>query len=72
LSLVLSATYLKPCEPEVTHFDLEVSVDENVLAFNVAVYDTQRVHVLIDSGSVKCDFEALLQCDINLRLFHVE
>jgi len=50
----------KPGKAKVTHFDIEVGVDEHVVTLNVAMHDSQIVHVEVNSGAVQGDLHSQL------------
>lgn len=53
-------TYLETGEAEVTNFNFEVIIHENILRLDVSMNNAQCVHILIDSGSVQGNLESLL------------
>lgn len=59
------ATYLETGEAEVTNFDFEVIIHENILRLDVSMNNAQCVHILIDSGSVQSNLESLFHRDFD-------
>ena len=64
-------TYDEPCEAKVANFDIEVIVDEDVVTLDVAVHDSQVVHVQVHSGAVERDFDSRRHPDLDISL-HVQ
>jgi hypothetical protein len=47
------STYLEFSKTKVANFDCEIFADKNVVTFDVAMNNTQGVHILEDASSVK-------------------
>jgi hypothetical protein len=66
------STYCKFSKAEVADLNMEAFVNQNVVALDISVHDTQVVHIFKDSSSVKCNFEAHFDRQLKLHLLHVE
>ena len=61
-------TYDELGEAKITNFHLEVGVDQNIMTFDVAMHDSQIMHIEEDSGAVKGNFHADGQWDVQSTL----
>ena len=50
-------TYNESCEAKVANLNVLVVVNENILTFDIAMNDSQVVHVKVDAGTVKSNFD---------------
>ena len=64
-------TYFESCESKVTDFHLEILVNKDILAFDVAVYNAKSMHIVENLSCLETNLHSFLYRQLYLFL-HVK
>lgn len=62
----MKTTYLETGETKVTHLDLEILINQDILALNISMNNTESVHVLVHSSGIQSNLKLLRKSNLNL------
>lgn len=61
-------SYLETSKAKVTDLDIQIFVNKDVMTLNISMHNTQRVHVVEDSGCIADNAETYLRGNLDLFL----